>query len=87
MLDEFLFSQYFISQNGYKITKLYYITATHILPVKKTPKPYSLSVLKISSLLYFILSNYLEHILLQRLIIFIRNSHFFSRFFQSLHFL
>ena len=49
MLDEFLFSQYFISQNGYKIIKLYYITATLILPAQKTPKPYRLSVLKISS--------------------------------------
>lgn len=70
--------------------KFYYSIQVLLLPAKKTPKPYSLSVLKISFLLYYyiiILSYHLEHILFQRFIIHIRNSHLFSGIFQSLHFL
>lgn len=67
--------------------KFYYSIQVLLLPAKKTPKPYSLSVLKISSLLYIILSYQLEHILFQRFIIRIRNSHLFSGIFQSLHLL
>ena len=65
--------------------KFYYSIQVLLLPAKKTPKPYSLSVLKISSLI--ILSYHLEHILFQRFIIHIRNSHLFSGIFQSLHLL
>ena len=40
-------------KNVYTNFKFYYIIQAIFLPAKRTPKPYSLSVLKISSLLYY----------------------------------